>query len=242
MKITSTILFLLFATVSSVQARDFQELSSFDFSPSSQSLQNGDIQYFYTLSPDSNTLNALKELDINHTLSGADSSQYYLQVAKLAYRIKRPVSYFSSSRTCDLAYLKKIYIDLSVNEESACKFQIDSSFPAPGFKIDFDWFDNTSAKKAPASLIGLDSSFGVPSVSITQVGHDFTNVMGEKTVLTTSSILNYYPVSLTETLVVSYSLSFIYNLPPKIFGGANAIKKKFLKQIPSLIERTEITD
>lgn len=251
MKSLSLLLFLFFSlSARAHETRTMKGMESIDFSPSIQELESGEIQYYYELQKPSDqpatvtgVLDKLKALDTHGVLKRKDSGQYYIQISKIAYTVKRPITYFSSKRTCDEAYMKQLYsaLTLAAVKNRHCQFTIDPSFPAPGLTMDLYWYDNSSktGKSLDSSLLNLDTHLDQPAVSIFQYGHDFSRVMYEKTVLSTSALMNYYKISEDETLVMSYTLSFIYNIPPGFLGGAGALEKKFLEQMPPLVDRTE---
>ena len=187
-------------------------------------------------------LSLVQPLDTAGVLATSDASTYYIQVSKVAYRVARPLSYFSADRICSVAHLENIYQGSGVTQVSPCEFQINSPSPTPDYTLDLTWFDNQSTQPVSRGLSSLDGGMGAPAISVTQNAHDFSRLLGARTVLSVTTILNYYPVSATETDVITYSLSFIYNIPPGILGGANAIKTRFLNQIPVVISQTETAE
>lgn len=192
---------------------------------------NGAIDFQKQISP----------LDIYQYYENRGDENYYTLITKTAYEIERDVTFFSEERLSDLDYLRKIMPanKLSKNNEN---YHLNVGFGAPDISYTLAFFSNDELNATYPDLVGYFRKYDHldedPHITVIQHNHTFSTVLGQKTTKMSLSVSRYFGTKDSHTLVVNYTLNFIYNLPPSILGGGNLLINQMKEGVVALVRET----
>lgn len=180
-------------------------------------------------------------MDILQQYNRRGDDEYYILLTKIVYMLPADISFFSEKRLSDLSYLQQVmpYNNLSkVGDDYFLKV----GFGAPDITYDLSFYDYSGLTAKYPALVAYfrknDRLNEEPSLIAVQHNHTFGKVMGHKTSKMSLSVTRYYNSANNKTLVINYTLSYIHNLPPEIFGGGNLLINQMEKGIIALIRDT----
>lgn len=225
-----------------------------DFKINLQSLQRGKIQIFYELSA-TNGAPASSDDQFNET-KGVSLAQKkykkfdleaqknellppYTLITKSAYILHLPSSVFTKNWACQSETIHLMEPSLSLTALSTasnlnCSFRALGTDMAPGFDMTIEFYEPSSSRSLPLDFFTDDSEFGIPVHTTFQKNNHFTRVFYDSIdFVKRSAITNhYYSLNNENTLVISYSYSLFYLLPPDSMGGPSAIQSTLFKKLP----------
>jgi hypothetical protein len=159
------------------------------------------------------------------------SETLYPQIGKIAFVVKKPIGFFSRERSLDPDFMNSLSDKMMMTQISNGVYRADSRakwVPSGEFKVhyikntfnlgvdDLHWIQ---------FLTALDPALGRPNSLVLQNGYNFQKVSLRfhgvtmystdacKAVFTASL---HYAIDDATTLVVTYTLTFVQNLPPKM--------------------------
>lgn len=160
--------------------------------------------------------NHVSPLDIHKYYEKRGDENYYTLVTKTAYEIDQDVTFFSKDRLSDLDYLRQIMPanKLSKNNND---YHLKVGFGAPDISYTLEFFSNEELNARYPDLVNYFHTYDRldqdPYITVIQHNHTFGTVLGQKTTKMSLSVSRYFSTEDSRTLVVNYTLNFIYNLP-----------------------------
>ena len=182
-----------------------------------------------------------KPLDVFTYDQHKGEDQYYSLLTKTVYGLPQHVTFFSKERLSDPRYLKKV---MPYNEiiKSGNDYHLTVGFGAPDISYTLSFFTSTEFQEVYPGLAEyfhqFDGNPAEPNMVVVQHNHTFGKVLGQKTSKMSISVTRYYDAGDHQTLAVNYTLSYIYNLPPAIFGGSTLLINQMKKGIVALVRDT----
>ena len=111
-----------------------------------------------------------------------------------------------------------------------------------GVKANF--YSNEELEKRYPELVAYfnshDNTELKPEITVIQHNFQFGKVMGQKTSKMSLSITRYFGNGINRTLAINYTLSFIHNLPPAIFGGSNMLINQMREGVIAFVRDTRM--
>ena len=225
----------------------------FEFSIETNQIEDSGINMFYALLDkdmvsmgcDQNGAidfeDQILPLDILSYYENKQDEDYYTLLTKTVYSIDQDVTFFTKDRLSDINYLQKImpYNKLSkINDD----FYLEVGFGAPDISYTLDFFANDELNRQYPDLVNYFKKYDrldiEPHLCVLQHNHTFGKVLGQKTTKMSVSITRYFEIENSRTLVVNYTLNYIYNLPPSLIGGGNYLINQIKEGAVALVRET----
>ena len=180
-------------------------------------------------------------IDIHQYYKNKGDEEYYTLLTKTIYGINQDVSYFTEERLSSIDYLEEVMPDNEISKNGN-NYELEIGFGAPDIFYTLEFHTNNELNSRYPELVAYfkkhDNLDLEPGISVFQHNHTFGKVMGQKTTKMSLSISRYFDAGKDQTLVINYTLSFIHNLPPPIFGGGNFILKQMREGVIALVKDT----
>jgi hypothetical protein len=187
----------------------------------------------------------VKEMDLHQYWEKRGNEKYYVLLTKVSYLIDKDVHFYNEQRLSDVNYIRQTLPEYQIEKLNSRQFKINCGSFAPTFSYDLDFYrqpvcpvKNPKEKKLIDYTHSHHKELGAPALSVIQHNYHFGRVMLHKTSKMSVSIYNYYATEQQKTLVVNYTLNYIYELPPNILGGHELLIKEIANGIRQLIMRT----
>ena len=181
-------------------------------------------------------------LDVFDYYDNRGEEEYYALLTKTVYGLNRDVSFFTEKRLSDVNYLQKVmpYNKLSKNGSD---YVLKVGFGAPDISYSLEFFDNYKMNERFPELTSYFRKFDRlqqdPAIMVLQHNHTFGKVLGQKTSKMSVSVTRYFDAGRGRTLVINYTLNFIHNLPPTLFGGGNILISQMQDGAAALVRDTQ---
>ena len=227
--------------------------NSLGFTINKQSIFGEDIQMFCALlakdkSPvrcdfngDINFHNQVLPMDIYNYYENRGDEEYYTLLTKTTYGLPQDISFFTSERLSNEHYLKEVMPNNKIQKVDDY-YELEVGFGAPDITFTLDFFSNKELSEQFPDLVGYfkkhDFMDQEPAITVFQHNHKFSKILGQKTTKMSISITRYFDEGKDETLVINYTLNFIYNLPPAIFGGGDLLVSQMKEGVIALVRDT----
>ena len=153
---------------------------------------------------------------------------YSVTIGTAAFTIQKPVSYFTAQRLQSVERMNRLTPEIPARQEGQKPGHYISE-TNPGSRFTVETFSREEllalgslrpelryAEKAHPEL-------GVPDRVAFQHNSDFDRLFGFKTVKGSLMLTAYYEAGPSQTLVQTYSLAYLENLPPRFWGGGQAL-------------------
>lgn len=229
-------------------------LYSVSVNPDDSRLLNKDIQFsILLLDPKGRTVHEtpktywsferdIQAFDLHRYWENRGNERYYVAFTKVAFVVDQEVRRFSPERLSDLSYLQKTLGNYTVSKTAHNRFQVAGTLFSPGFTYDLSFYRWPVADGLPARAIqkSLDENpqLGIPILTAIQHHYDYGKVLMHRTTKMSTTLTNYYPFRHNQTLVLVYSLNYIYNIPPAFVGGENLMVSEIKSMIRDYVQRT----
>jgi hypothetical protein len=215
---------------------------SIRFSVDASELKSGTISYFYQLisKDDANegkadsdsTFQLLLPLDIPGVWKDKTEG-FYIMMTRNAYIVNKDISFFSKNRLLDVNYINATLPGMKVSRNSDGTYALDGT---PSATSTLDYYSKSDLTSQPQDsalnyVANIDPSLGTPDVMLVQHSYNFDTVMTVRTNKSSMVFSEHYGIGTNETLVVAYSLSFVYNVPPFFLGGADRLRTEYVKAL-----------
>lgn len=184
----------------------------------------------------------IRAFDFHDYWEKRGSERYYVAFTKVAFVVDGEVQRFSPERLSDLNYLQKTMGNYSVRKTPGNRYEVEGTMFSPGFtyELSFCQWPKADTHSAPAIRKSLEenSQLGVPALTAMQHHYDYGRVLMHRTTKMSTTVTNYYPFGQSQTLILVYSLNYIYNIPPAFIGGENLMINEIKSMIRDYVERT----
>ena len=254
MKIAITLIAIFFNIIDSgeeeLYIRDKEKL---DFTVDSFEVFGEEIQMFFALlDKDQSTLSSdfngtvdftedILPLDILEYYNKKEDEEYYTLLTKTVYGLNKDVGYFSRDRLSNVDYLQRVMPHNKISKSND-DYNLKVGFGAPDISYSLEFYDNCELNEEFPELVSYfrqrDRIQKDPAIAVFQHNHTFGQVLGQQTSKMSLSITRYFGIEEGKTLAVNYTLNFIYNLPPTIFGGGELLMNQMKKGVKALVRDT----
>jgi hypothetical protein len=224
------------------------EKTNLDFSSEVREIGNGDVLYFYYLS-EKNSPSELRRKDpiyarMAKALGKIDRSQdkVYALILKTVHAVFQPMNFYVRSELLNsLDYLRLSLDTKDIRRLSDTIFEVPPRGTVPGFRMDRELLSSREeverkygADLSLLTLRSLDSDLPFLVQNLDQ----FTKVLGLDSSKDARLISAHYDLG-SGFMVESYTLSHLYNVPPRLVGGTKRLKDDFLKSVEAGIQRAQ---
>jgi len=181
-------------------------------------------------------------LDIHNYWAKRGDENYKTFLTKVAYSVNREASYFSEKQLTDIQFIRKTLPDYEVDQLSPGKYAVDCGYFGPSFNYDLSFYRAPYQQPEIRSLVAYaaqqNPELGKPALVSLHHNYNYGKVMMHRTSKMSVSLTCYFPYHQSKTLVVNYTLNYIYELPPKFLGGYELLIDKVKEGISDLVIQT----
>lgn len=180
-------------------------------------------------------------LDIHCYYQDKGNENYYTLLTKTAYGIGRDISFFNSNKLSQEAYIQSV---MPSNELSKVDnhYILKVGFGAPDINYTLNFYSNEELNQQYPELVEYfksnDNIELTPAITVIQHNFKYGQIMGQKTSKMSLSFTRYFGNGKNKTLAINYTLSFIHNLPPTLFGGSSMLVNQMRKGIIAFVRDT----
>jgi hypothetical protein len=203
-------------------------------------MKPGEILYFYDLisKDDAASGEAASEKSFQTTLPldfpgvwKNRTEPYNIMITKNAYILNKDITFFNKQRLLDVSYINATLPQMKVSKNSDGTYTLTGT---PSATSSLTYYSKADVAAQPmnssvSAASGLDSELGTPDVMLVQHSYNFDTIMAVRTNKSSTVFSQHYAIAPGKTLVVAYSLSFVYNVPPWFLGGADRIRTEYVK-------------
>jgi|GEM_PF-1613953 len=212
-------------------------------------LDQGTLAYYWEVVPFGRdiathpTYQHLQALDLENDW-GRRSENYFVMFTKMAYVVNQDISFFRETRLNDLEYQRAICRKPGLRQVNVSTFSDPGTKTQPSSDFSLSVLETSNEVSAfgrsAESITAFDPELGAPQTLVIQRSDNFGPLLGMRTSKAARASFAYYPLGPNRTLVVNYSISFLYAVPPGFVGGVDRLRKEILAsnlQMISAIER-----
>ncbi len=220
------------------------------FQPDSGFLAAGGIQYFFAiqtpkgekvLSPESNeaewdkAFRAMLALDQEGAWSGRGDTSYGVVLTRTLYRVEKPVAFFSKQRLLDAGFMSRVVPSMKLTQVGEGSFEVASAVleGMPSYAFSLTHLPGADLPDQLAALAGFAGRKEKPNAILLQHNANFGRIMNVRTSHSSDVATFYRPDGEAATLIDSFAISFIYNLPP--FDGAETMLEETIRQTGEIV-------
>jgi hypothetical protein len=183
-----------------------------------------------------------RPLDIYDYWSRRGEESYKVFLTKVAYAVNTKVSFFSEERLSNVAYISETLPEYTIKQLAPKRYEVDCGFFGPSFTYDLSFYRAPYQQSHIQHLLHYASvqnpELGTPTLATLHHNYNYSKVMMQRTSKMSVALTCYYPYQNSQTLVVNYTLNYIYELPPNFLGGYDLLIKKIKEGISDLITQT----
>lgn len=252
---SSSLLLLLFALNLSAQELHWKDMLHPNFQMNARAYQRDHVYFFHALFSKNkpieiaeiDSLHAFSDfaqpLDIYNYWENREEERYDVLFTKTAYLLEKPVDYFSSYRLSDVEFIKSTMPSATIAKQDSI-YHIAMGFGSPDIQYTLQFYSDESFQKTYPTLLtyfsSLDGVIGRPELVVVQHNFNYGRILFQKTTKMSVSISRYFALEENRTLVLNYTLNYIYNMPPTIIGGSDYLLSKIKEGIGALISETQM--
>lgn len=222
--------------------------SQYRFALNRDVLDAGTPQYFSELieAPrdpmSSRAFQDIEALDFPRYFDSRGSSNYSVMLGRVAFTVKKPVSFYSRARVLDVKRMNRITPEFPARQTAQGPgFYISDATPGCKFTVEtFSRDELLALGNSRPELRYADTmhpELGVPDLVVFQHNYDFDRILGFKTSRGAITLTAHYAQGNDSTLILTYSLAYLENIPPRIWGGAKLVVDTSRDATLVLIER-----
>ena len=183
-----------------------------------------------------------KPLDVYNYWDQKGEEQYDVLLTKVAYVLDKPVNFFSRERLSDTAFISKTMPTAKIKKNDDI-YHISVGFGAPEIDYTLNFYSPEEFKdqypELPDYFKAYDGLDQLPEIIAVQHNYNYGKVMFHDTSKMSISISRYFKLNDQQTLAFNYTLNYIQNLPPSLFGGSDFLIHQIKKGIMALIDETQ---
>jgi hypothetical protein len=222
--------------------------STYTFPLDLDGLKNGDVQYHSELiiaprSPlASKGFQVALGMDYPRYWGNRGDDRYSVMLGRAAFTIDKPVEFYTRERALSVDRLNRLMPEFPL-KKLGTEIGLFKSESAPSCKIKIETFSKADVLKLEATRPELHfperlhPELGTPDFLVLQNNFDFDRIFGFRTSQGAITLSAHYRYSPEQTLVLVYSLGFLHNLPPDLWGGAQLVMDTSRDATLVLVER-----
>ena len=166
---------------------------------------------------------------------------YHILMSKAVYQVDVEASFFTQERLSDVGFVNRTFSGPEIRKIDKNTFQVSGGTFNPDFKYDMFFYRNGDLSGKVRNLVNYakkkNPELGSPVLTSVQHNYDYGRVMFHKTSKMSVTLSNYYAIN-SKTVVVSYTLNYIHNLPPALLGGPEALVGEIKGWIKNCVIKT----
>jgi hypothetical protein len=184
----------------------------------------------------------IEALDFPRYFDSRGSSRYSVMLGRVAFTVKKPVSFYSRERVLDVKRMNRITPEFPARQTAQGPGYYISD-ATPGCKFTVETYSREELLALGNSRPELryaetmHPELGVPDRLVIQHNYDFDRILGFKTSRGAVTLTAHYAQGSDSTLILTYSLAYLENMPPRIWGGAKLVVDTSRDATLVLIER-----
>ena len=179
--------------------------------------------------------------DLSDYWKNRGQEDYHILMSKAVYQVEVEASFFSRSRLSDIGFINRTFSGPEIKKIGENQFQVSGGTFNPDFKYDLFFYQNKDLTGKVRDLVNYtrkkNPELGSPVLTMLQHNYDYGRVMFHKTSKMSVTLSNYYALG-SKTVVVSYTLNYIHNLPPSLLGGPEALVGEIRGWIKNCVIKT----
>ncbi len=223
-----------------------------NFSLKMSELKEGRIQHFYELvSPNGKPVNEDDAFNQSHGVALSESfveaidlskvthqkrDQLYTLYTRVSFSVEANLDFLNDTFFCSkpltLKLAKIADKNIRIKSTSPCSYKQTGGLFIPNQKLEISSYN--LERPAPYFKDMELNGLGAPHFSRFQFHSEFGRVFFYKAGYFSTVVTNFHKVSETESIVDIHTFHLLHNIPPKIGGGPEWVKKQILKQYPKL--------
>jgi hypothetical protein len=224
----------------------------FNFPLRQAALRSGKVQYFYkyiSIDDDPTTdrdFRRARSLDRPGYYRWRGDENYHVVMTRSAHVVDFPIERYTFERVSAPSYVRRILSDnnvRAVNGRSRPTFRITGGAFQPNCQFEYRWASPDRIQRASSSsLLGrlnLAFSEGVDAAGVVfQHFSRFTNVATFRTSRGALAATTYFDFGNNKTLIVTETLSYLYNTPPDLWGGTELVREQSEAARDTIVRQT----
>ncbi len=250
----SCVFFVFLSTSNSNSSFEVVRENNIAFQPNKKLLDDNGLQYFIEItdkklhSIEGYNVDSLQfkenfiPLDLYNYWDKKGGENYHVILNKAFYVMEKPIRYFSKERLTNEKFIQKTLPQYQIQKLNEEKFHIDCGSFAPEFDYNLTYhkapFKNHHASNIVNYIKQKHPDFGHPTAITIQHNYNFGKVLFHKTSKMSVAVYAYYPYKKNQTLVLNYTLNYVHNLPPKLFGGYKFMMQEIVNGMKDLVAQT----
>jgi len=183
-----------------------------------------------------------KPLDLYDYWEHKGEEQYDVLLTKVAYVLDKPIHFFTEERLADPGYISQTMPSAKINRIDST-YHISVGFGAPEIDYTLHFYSPQEFEYEYPALKNYfkkyDGTALSPNLIVVQHNYQYGKVMFHETSKMSISITRYFQLNKEQTLAFNYTLNYIQNIPPSIFGGSDFLIDKMKQGIKALIDETQ---
>lgn len=164
--------------------------------------------------------------DLSDYWKNRGQEDYHVLMSKAIYQVDIDASFFTKRRLSDIGFINRTFSGPEIKKIGQNQFEVAGGTFNPDFKYDLFFYSNENLSGKVLDLVNYtkqkNPELGSPVLTSLQHNHDYGRVMFHRTSKMSITLSNYYAIN-GKTVVVSYTLNYIHNLPPALWGGPEAL-------------------
>ena len=204
---------------------------------------DGGVQYFYELTTANRSAAAASQslpLFLAFAVGGRQAARtepLSVVATRVVHTIDKDSSFFTEERAKDVAYLNTVAPGLGIVRVAPDTYRVAAT-PSNLFRL--RWLDADAVRRGAhtqglSRLLELTAGAALPESVVVQENREFARVMGFRTGDASVTWTAHYPLRPGQTRICIFSMSTLYNLPPKFLGGEERVYSETVNAIAGLI-------
>lgn len=186
--------------------------------------------------------NQAQPLDLFDYWNTRSQENYIVLFTKTAYVLNQSTDFFSENRLSDPKFIAKTMPSAKIYKTDSV-YHLTFGFGIPDIDYTLRFCTNDQFELQYPLLNDYFSLYdgleAKPTFIVIQHNFNYGRVMFQKTSKMSVSISRYFSAGEEKTLVFNYTLNYIHNMPPALFGGSDFLLDKIKEGIQVIIEETQ---
>ncbi len=170
------------------------------------------------------------------------NDDYAVMLGRVVFTIPKPIEFYSGTRLTDVNRMNRLMPEFPARRDPSRSGSFFSDgYPGCKFTVETWSRDELLAlgNSRPELRYAekMNPELGVPDRIVIQHNFDFERVLGFKTSRGALTLTAHYADGPNRTLISTFSLGYLENLPPAVWGGAGIVTETSRDATLVLIER-----
>ena len=183
-----------------------------------------------------------KPLDIYNYWEKRGEEDYQILLTKTAYAVTQSVSFFTPELLADQKFIASTMPEAELSGEDSV-YRVAVGFGSPDIDYSLKFFEPDEFNRVHPKLKDYFEKYDhfdkVPTLISVQHNYRYGRVLFQRTSKMSISMTRYYDLGGKQTMVLNYTLNYIYNIPPEFIGGKEFLLEKIKEGIMALVRETK---